>query len=328
MAMLNDDKHGEIYIPDQVYNDWFERKFPEDKGAPSSAGYHFYSTFKSCPRKWYLRYIIGWSPERLAAPLMLGIAIHHAFERYWKENADLEATFEGEFDRLGAAAVDLIKWGVDRKRGQLLLSTWKRTREAAERERYSVVAIEETHTVSMGDYGFTVRPDIVLYDRDNDRTVIRDTKTTGYSVDATVDSVKNGDQMTAYIWGWNATHPDQPAEFGLVDVLYNRGSVYRTEQSDPLYVTRYAQQLFALGMYGTILDLSYRVEALDDTPHEMLFGRCADMCSRWGCEYLEICRDRIRPGDRAPRGYVNVPPLEGYNPDLEKLRDQLEVPNV
>lgn len=47
------------------------------------------STYKTCPRKHFLRYVLGWTRDGTAAPLVFGGAYHAGLDRVWTQAKDL-----------------------------------------------------------------------------------------------------------------------------------------------------------------------------------------------------------------------------------------------
>jgi hypothetical protein len=69
-----------------------------------------------------------------------------------------------------------------------------------------------------------------------------------------------------------------------------------------MIITPFAQGQFEDGMYGTILEITQKVLALQHYPWTMLFPRNGRICGLFGCEYEPICRKQIAPGEKVP-GY-------------------------
>ena len=58
-----------------------------------SLSYSQISTFKDCRRKWYLSYVLGYSPKMTSPKLVLGKLVHSALESFYK-GGDIEKAYD------------------------------------------------------------------------------------------------------------------------------------------------------------------------------------------------------------------------------------------
>ncbi len=300
---------------------------PKEGRRESPSGYHYYALFKECPRKWYIKYVLGLVPQFTAPPLIFGGAIHEAVAMYYQKGFDLDVLVNGFRAELTARKDEYespAKFLEDIEKGTIMLDTWASTWRDWDRERIEILEIETEYTIPIGpaerQFDFTIRPDRVVRRLDDGKILLPDVKTTGWSVDKTMDNARRDDQLTSYIWGYNKTH-EEKAEAAQVDVMYARGRVTDAQRSEDIIVTRFAQQQFEMGLYGLITDITQKVLALEKYPWPLLFPRNARVCGMFGCEYEPICRENIKPGTEVD-GYnrdpwVDIPPwletAQGFN---------------
>lgn len=276
----------------------------------TTTGYHFISGFQDCPRRWYLTYAVGLQPETKPSALGFGSAIHYAREAYYTLDRQRNALLEG-FD-LGMnaekATYEPDKYEADLSRGFNLLATWLRTWHEEDLVRYIVKEVEVEHQVplpGLPGVSLTIRPDLVMYDTTTGETYAFDCKTTSWSVGQAYHQVDTQDQATAYIWGLRKVHPTWRVQGLIVDVLYNKGSVYKAERPGVVYRTESDLAEWEGEATGVIGDITQRMEALTTGkyPTRHLFPRNGSYCARYGCSYESVCRQSIKVGD-CPIGFT------------------------
>lgn len=274
----------------------------EERRRESPSGWHYYALYKDCPRKWYLKYVIGLVPEYTAPPLVFGGAIHDAVAHYYTHNFDkvsLVEFFRDELTRRRGEYESSEKFIEDLARGTFLLTEWVDAWRDHDMNEVDILEVETQYTLKIGPpeapMTFTVRPDRVVRRHSDGAIVIPDVKTTGWSVEKSIGAARLDDQLTSYVWAWNTMHPDDMAVAAQVDVMYARGSKARMERSEDIPITRFAEQQFVLGLYGLITEISQKVEALSELPWPLLFPRNGRSCGLFGCPYEHICREQIDP---------------------------------
>jgi len=298
---------------------------PKESRRESPSGYHYYALFKECPRKWYIKYVLGLAPIFTAPPLIFGGAIHEAVAKYYQEDFNIDSIIDAFTAELTARKDEYesqAKFLEDYERGQVMLDTWVSTWRDVDRQMYDILEVEKQYTIKIGpeggEFDFTIRPDRVVRRRDDNVILLPDVKTTGWSVDKTMAGARRDDQLTSYVWGYNKTH-EEKAEAAMVDVMYTRGKVSDAQRSEDIFITSFAQKQFEMGLYGLISDITAKVMALSEYPWPLLFPRNARVCDRFGCEHESICRENIKPGE-VPEGYRKDPWVE-VEPWLKKAQD-------
>ncbi len=280
----------------------------------SPSGYHYYSLYRDCPRKWALKYVYGLSPRYTAVPLIRGGILHDATEVYYANDWSLEKALE-EVDRQFTLRTpefeDKAEIPKIRDDVRAMLREWHETFHT-DRDSYDLLEVEVPHEFRIGperDFLFTVRMDRVFLDRESRTLVIRDTKTTGWSIGKTFHNAEQEDQMTAYLWAGRHLWPKRATQVVELDVIYRRGKKTEAQRCGPIYRTALDLGRFELELYGLINEVTQKYLALEHLPEPMLFPRSGRTCGLFGCEYEAICRSNIHIGD-VPIGYHRDPWIE------------------
>jgi len=292
------------------------RSSPKEKRRESPSGWHYYALYKSCPRKWYLKYILGLRPNFTKPPLIFGGAMHEAVDAYYKAGFAIDTLMETFQNELYARKEEYEKpmdFVDDLEKGHIMLDTWASTWRTYDMEEIEIIETEKQYEILLGpeesQYVFTVRPDRVIRRKSDGRIVIPDVKTTGYSVDKSIQNAKMDDQLTSYVWAWNKTHPGDKCDCAQVDVIYKRKSVSKAERSEDIIIGDFAQMQFEMGLYGLITEITQKALSLDTYPWPLLFPRNGRECGLFGCEYEPICRQNITP-DTPVVGFTKDPWVE------------------
>ena len=275
----------------------------------SSAGGHFYGLYKDCGRKFFLKYILGFRPSKTSKPLIFGSVIHDTIKNYYLTyDRDIEETVTHFLTELLKREHDFLleeDFTQCHLLGPAYLREWDTTWKDFDQKTYDLVEVEQPYELKIGpneEYIFTVRPDRVFREKTTKRYVIFDTKTTGWSAGGTFRSVDAQDQMTSYIWAVNKIHPEWKVTDAIPDIIFGRPSkvpgripTITATRPGEIYRDTYTQAQFEIGMFGTILEISQKVDNLTEYPAEMLFPRNGSSCAKFGCEYIDICRTKINP---------------------------------
>lgn len=295
----------------------------------SKAGGHFYGTYKSCPRMFFLRYVLGFQPEFTRKALIFGGAMHTAIENYYLcFERELQPTVEA-FEKDLFYRQEEYELGTeyeeDLRCGKLFLTEWHETWKEHDLKRYRLIEVEQPYEIPLGpeeEFIFTLRVDRIMQDTYSDEYFVFDTKTTRWSVFGTMKSVEADDQMTSYIWAVRKAHPDWHVESAVVDIIYGRGRKVEAQRPGVVIRDKYALAQYEAGLYGTISEVSAKVKALDDVPSEVLFPRNGSHCAKFGCDFAPVCRNRAE-FDRVPPGFVRDSWLEG-----EEAKRLLKLPSL
>lgn len=263
-------------------------------------GGHFYDTFKACPRKWYLKYIIGLKATTFAKALNYGSAVHEAFHEFYKDYQK-DTLIGVTLTRLTEARDKYLKaddYVKDRQRAIDSLTEWYSHYGESDKETFEVVESETERVITLQNgLEFRIRPDRLLRERKTGKVFIFDTKTTGRGLTHMFTKTEQSDQPTCYTVG---IEPIFKEDFGgwVTDCLYSRYSVHRSERSTPIIVDTYQKNLWEIGMMSEIEDLTNRYKLLlsGSYPPEYLFPPRKSACSVWGCPYSSVCSSKIEEG--------------------------------
>ena len=278
----------------------------------SPAGYHFYSSYQDCPKKWFFKYIMGLLPYHTGPALIYGAAIHEAMEEYYnnmnepniREKMVICAqnhldSRQDEFKKPSDYQERILK-------AESMLNKWYDTWAEKDKLEWDVLEVEKQHEIKFGpndELLMTIRVDCLKRNKITREVAVFDAKTTSWSVCKAVQGCEQKDQMTAYIWGINKVYPELKCHVAIPDIIYQRGSVVKAERPVEIYRDQFDLNAFELEMYGLINEISQKVEDLKNYPRPLLFPRHGAHCENYGCEYKDICRANIRMGD-LPVGFT------------------------
>ena len=279
----------------------------------SSAGYHFMTEYRDCPRKWFLHYMLGFQPRYTAPPLLFGRLWHEVLE-FWYHSQNV-----GEALSYGGTVFDEIEheykykedFQKDKEKFPGLLQAWVTKIGQKQVKAYEILELEvPCEGVLPNGMRMTGRLDGVARNRISDSVVILEHKTTGYSLSKMAESVEAEDQVTCYAWLLKQARPELFADYFAteLDVSYHRGANYAAEGT---LISRNSTDLaqFALGAAGTFNELTQKALAWRDhgAPEAMLFPRYGRTCGKFPCEYASICRRAISASDDLSPSFVQEP---------------------
>lgn len=286
----------------------------------SHKGYHFYTSYLDCPRKFYMRYVLGIRPDHEKEALLYGKAMHSAIETFNAlrakdrslEQAKMHAKEQlvNELYSVRGSYSKTESYVYDSTRGPMVLDLWAQ-QTALEQE--TCIEFEETHEIPIGPdgiYSMTVRPDWFGKLADG-RYVVRDYKTSHWSAQRTADKAEISGQLTCYIWAMSKVYPDYAGSiYGQIEALYTKGSVIDVVRSEPMIRTAYQLSAFEAGLTSIIAETSRRKAALakGEYPAEFLFPAHKKFCELFGCEYAPLCDSNLKhyetEKDKYPIGYT------------------------
>lgn len=265
------------------------------KERESKSGFHFYTLYQSCPRRFWFKYILKWETDKTAPALLFGQAMHHSVAEFYKKSIDIIDHFVIQLTERKDLYEDNTVYIKDLDRGQGLLDIWMINWGLDWKEREEMIEVEKEFSVKIGNFDFTGRLDGVFRDKKTGRRFIRELKTTSYSVMGSYWNLFYSDQPTAYVFARNKEHPHERIDEVQPDILYNKGRVFKAER--PPNITRTSQDLeeFELGMLGIITEITQKVKSLSEFKSIQLFprrGNC-DGDGFYTCPYRKICRSNI-----------------------------------
>ena len=298
------------------------------KRTGSAAGFHFASLYNCCERKWYLRFLKGWSPKMTAKPLIMGSAFHEGKAEWYKGHGEAVAIqvanriIEESEEEMRPEDFDEVSFRVPH-----FLHYWIERFGEQDLRQYKVLAVEKELKVPVLDTGFimTIRPDTILQDRYNGLIFIMETKTSGFSSRITGEAVYYGDQATAYAWGVRKVmgldvYAVQP------DIAYWNKSTrslenMKFERTDLVFRDEERCLRFEKGIAQTFSEMSQKARAWQEgvDPWE-LFPRNTHYCLSFStpCDYAEVCHKDCEAIKKAPRGFRKERNLKigGYVEDV------------
>lgn len=295
---------------------------------PSAAGNHYVNLYQCCPRKFYLRFILGWEPRFLSPALLNGLAFHGAKALYYETRSKARALsalalhFASEAKRYEKAE-DL---SLARTRLPTMISTWIARFGEKDLSRYKILEVEHEHEIALlGGFVFTVRLDALVRDRDGNYLIL-ETKTSSWRPELTEVEVANGEQSTAYIAAVCAIKNVPPSRvFLLPDIIsWPRASVnvaqlscYRGElvQRDEA-----ALDQWKLGVSNIMAEISQKAAALHSCSPYALFPRNTQWCTSFAhpCEYIHVCRREVEVG--VPSGFSRDRSLPSLVPATKRRK--------
>ena len=265
------------------------------KERESKSGFHFYTLYQSCPRRFYFKYLLKWMTDKIHPALLYGQAIHHAHADFYKNSIDIINEFIVQLNIRRELYEDRTVFMKDLDRGQSMLDTWMVKWGIDWQEREELICVEEEFMVKIGEFNFTGRWDGVFKDKKTGRKFIREIKTTSYSVMGSYYNLFYSDQPTAYLYAWNELHPHEKIDEVQPDILYNKGRVFKPERPPNIRRSSLELEEFKLGMLGIITEITQKVKSLENFKSIQLFprrGNC-DGDGFYTCPYRGICRTNI-----------------------------------
>lgn len=260
-------------------------------------GYHFIGEYKTCPRRWLLHYGYGLERKTKVPQLIYGSAIHTYIEEFYRENPKahdealliLEPLKETDSDEY----VDRVhKLEAAEKALEPFL--------LADLENWTVQPEIEIERPIFGKLDFTMKIDALCQNKETGVYLLREHKTTGYSVEAMKQKVFLDDQATAYLWGIAAINIPKPIGVD-VQVIYQKGQVTKIAR-ECIYRSNDEVETFAA---ETGAWFSRAIKAFKNwcggDDETFCFPSNRDQCDNY-CPYATICRS-IRRDAPAPEGF-------------------------
>lgn len=272
------------------------------RGSP--AGFHFMEEFKNCKRKWYYHHLLGWEPDRKPFQLIFGGCFHRGKEVFYKTGSASKAVkaYAAELKETRSELEDPSRfYETLLARGQIMLMRWIDRLGKNDLKVYKILGVEQEETARLPNgYMFTFRIDVAMK-TPGGSVYIFDTKTSWYSANLQSEQVETSDQGTAYLYGWNQLHKNEPAVGLIPDCIYwnlNTEDPEKIACTRASLVRRSAEELnsWATGAMMTFKDMALRVRALKTEGVDATFDRTTSYCLSYNrkCEYLDVCRGKIK----------------------------------
>lgn len=301
------------YLQNQPpFSQWLEDQL-STKGGASHSGYHFIFAYLDDPYAWYLQYVCGLRPKYTGSALLMGRSFHAAAEaayRYGKDQALQTYTKMQQSQKQDYE--DQAQYAKDNDDGRKMLTVWADTWLDYDREHYDILQLEDQNQVTLANgYTLTVRFDQLMRRKEDRMLVIKDIKTSRYSIAKAHQYLSESDQSTAYLLAAKKLWPNDTVLGVASDVAYKRQSVVKAER--PGIVSRSDSYLaaFELNLIGIMSELSHKVLAVveDDYPPALLFPRNRSKSALFGNPWPPNVYDTIIDwkSDEIPHGCIKDP---------------------
>ncbi len=284
----------------------------ERKG--SNSGFHFYSLYGCCQRKFYLRM----GPPRLEpiftpSPLLIGSAFHGGkalFYRTGKEKLALTLIRDELKDRK-AEFEDRDEYLTALDRTPAMLASWIAEYGKDDLKNLNIIDVEKSIKVPFPgrpDWHMTMRLDMVAEDR-FDNLLVYETKSTQWSMIATALYVSLGDQATTYIGG--AEHYYKRRVTAVVpDITFfaknaKQDSSIKNYRGEFVYREPEHVKFFYRSMAQAASEITQKMKAVYSGHDPAIFPRNSFYCVAYGrpCEFAEICRMNLTAKSKVPPGF-------------------------
>lgn len=277
------------------------------------AGFHFLESFKTCKRKWMLRYVYGLESDRKPFQLVFGGCFHEGKAEFYRTGSSSKAlkVYRSSLKDSKVEIEDSPRYyPLLLERGPTMLERWIQRLGKNDIRIYDILAVEKLLTVDLPNgYRFTVRIDVA--GKGPGGVYLFDTKTSWYSANLQAEQLETSDQTTAYLYAWNLKHPKTPAQGLVPDCIYwnvNSPDPDKIECVRSVLVTRSARELkeWEEGVMSDLKDMASRVLAMKRHGEASTFPRTTSYCLSYNrkCEYLDICRHRVKG---LPPGFHDSP---------------------
>lgn len=296
----------------------------------SHCGFHFVSTFTSCPKKFFYKYLLKWIPKYTPPALSEGAAIHEGIATFY-QTGDIQAALEAAVDAIverKECYEDEYKYHDGYVRVAKLVDGWLEHWADWTPQHWKILHVEEPKEILIpgSNYVFTYRPDVEVEDLETGEITIPDTKTSGWSLDSIYDSYSNSKQGTSYIFA-SRLQPEYQGKIisTLPDAIFWRSNMKEVKCERGIRIHRSEDELETFGkeLISWLDEITFRsgnyLTAPDPDKAPFLFpsNPTCDGGQGWKCEYKAICRHRI--GDHPPWGFkLDDRPFEEIQSEAEK----------
>jgi hypothetical protein len=272
------------------------------RSGASEAGFHFLELFKTCKRKWMIRYILGIEADRKPFQLIFGGCFHHGKAIFYETKSLSKAisSYKQAVKESRSELEDPSRYlPMMLERGPVMLEKWSKLLGKNDLRIYKILAIEKVIKFKLPNgYIFTIKPDVVV--EASAGVYLFDTKTSWYSANLQSEQLEVGDQTSAYLYGWNLMHPKNKASGLVPDCIawnLNSNDPDKIECTRSRLVTRSERELkeWADGTMSDLVDMASRVRGLRNFSEAQTFPRTTSYCLSYNriCEYADICRHKI-----------------------------------
>lgn len=283
---------------------------PKEEMRESPAGRSQLSLYQSCNRKWAIKYTKGWKvPTELYSPLHFGSVIHEVQAVFYEEKSYEKA--KAKIKELCILPKEDALAYEDRKDFRNKVDTafekWYTTLGCNDLEYMEILFVEEEMPLILPNgYRMTIRVDRVLRDIETGEIFINDTKSTGWSLEGTLEKYLRHDQPRLYIAAFRQNYPELADALSgwRTDVLFCKkaarqpsGFSTRVVRSTIVSFTNEEIEDTLLSYAGVTDDIAGKIPFLGKEPLASLFPGNYANCDAFNrrCEYAAVCAgvDRI-----------------------------------
>jgi len=265
-------------------------------------GYHYYSEYLQCPRRWYIDNILGIKPIEKPFPLKFGSLWHKAVEQVLK-GTPLEVILESLSQDVSRIPQEKELYY---RQFPIQLKAWSagwQAGRAALPEPELLFTEQPVETVLWNNQKFVGIIDGAVKTAEG-LVYLLEHKTTSYRVSKTLESLDLEDQLTAYLLLAKRAWPDMPLAGVIVDVtgFYEGAPV-------PVFsvLTRTDEEMFDFeqGFSNLIGQVEDKVAQLPSRNPFELFPRNGAWCSMFGCSYKNVCREHLELNEFSPEWFCS-----------------------
>lgn len=269
------------------------------KEGSSEVGYHFINTYQNCPRKFFLKYVLGIEPVSTSKALLFGTAWHKAIEIYYESKGDGELALAAGMKSLEDNESKYFysdDYNEDRVKMSAMFEFWLKFIGPQILANYDIISTEETLEIILPNgLKFSGRLDELLRRKCDSLVFVGEHKSTSYSLGAMEKSVDDQDQVTGYEVLVRENKPELAKNFAgtLLDVTYKKGRVVDGRVTE-IHRSEMERNRFILELVGITSEIAQKARALETgTPEAIVFPRNGNCCSQYSCPYESICRQRV-----------------------------------
>jgi len=288
----------------------------------SPAGMSQFGLYQSCPRKWAFKYILGYVREGdTPEPLANGSAIHEG-KRVFYETFDIDEAIARAVKVSKEYADSFPSIEIQKEKLKKIFMEWYKTYGKDEREKYQVISNETQNTVLLPNgTELTIRIDQVLRERETGHIFIFDTKSTGWSLEGTINENEFKAQSLLYIASVYRSNPEWLGSFRgwITDVMYSRVNYKKSgalssisakcQRSPAIMYTEEQCNSFLESLTSVTSEVAWANKNFKEgQPFNACFPMNRGSCRLFNrtCPYWQICFDDFKAND---------PPTEPYSLD-------------
>lgn len=259
------------------------------------------SLYANCNRKWAFKYLKGWKvPEERYSPLHFGSTIHEMQEAFYKAEDNHMLSANRRKDQLLPPMNATDNLVIFRDKVDKTFRKWYDELGQKDIEEKTPMLVEQEMELTLPNgYVMTIRIDRAIQEPDGE-IYINDSKTTGWSLDATLEKYMRHDQPKLYTAGFRQNYPELLDDFSgwRTDGIFSKkaprspgGYNIKIRRSPSVTFTEAEIDDVLMSYAGIVDDIMGKVPYVGQEPYRSLFpgnyGHCDAFNRR--CEYSQIC---------------------------------------